>query len=112
MTGALTEGNDLYVWGGRPGEDNILEDIGGEPVPVDVEGNDILDFGIGTNHLIVLTTDGKLFVVGSGENGQLGRDQTERLTDWREIELTPVGNRKIVQVQAGYKSSYILVENT
>jgi len=112
VTGALTAGNDLYVWGGRPGEAKILEDIGEEPGPVDVEEKDILDFGVGMNHMIVLTTDGKVFVVGAGGNGQLGiGDKIEMVKDWKEAVLPLSEKQRVVGVHAGYKNSFVLVED-
>ena len=36
---ALTEGHDLYAWGGSPARMPILKTISGSPSPIDVEEN-------------------------------------------------------------------------
>lgn len=108
VTAALTAGNDLYVWGGRPGQEKILEQMSGTPEPVDLEG-DILDVGIGVKHIIALTTEHKLYVVGDNGNGQLGLD-AEKLSEWREVTLPLKENQHIISLHAGYKSSFVIVE--
>jgi len=60
--------------------------------------------------MIALTTEGKVFVVGEGRNGQLGLDVKE-LEDWREVSLLLNGSQKVVSVGAGYKNSFVLVED-
>ncbi|RQM05301.1 hypothetical protein DH86_00001850, partial [Scytalidium sp. 3C] len=40
---ALTFGNDLYVWGGRTGEESYLHGLSEAILPVDIHGHDILD---------------------------------------------------------------------
>ncbi|KAH7400003.1 regulator of chromosome condensation 1/beta-lactamase-inhibitor protein II [Cadophora sp. MPI-SDFR-AT-0126] len=110
VTAALTDDNDLYVWGGRAGQKAILEGLEGSPMPVDLEGEDIWDVSVGTNHILAITMDRKLFVVGEGGNGQLG-SLVKGLEDWREVKLPLKEGQNIVSVHAGYKNSFVLVEN-
>jgi alpha-tubulin suppressor-like RCC1 family protein len=106
----LTSGNDLYVWGGRPGQAKLLEQLSGTPEPVDLDGQDVVDVAVGANHMIALTTGHKLYVVGANGNGQLGLDMEEQ-SEWREVSL-PLGEKQhIVNVYAGYKNSFVLVED-
>jgi alpha-tubulin suppressor-like RCC1 family protein len=109
ITAALTKGDDLYIWGGRPGERAILEGLSGVPMPVDIAGEDVSDVGVGMNHIMVLTTENKVFVIGNGENGQLGLD-VKKLDEWTEIHLPLVEGQRVVSVCAGYKNSFVLVE--
>lgn len=109
VTAVLTEGNDLYVWGGRPGQPNLLQDLTGEPTPVDVEGEDVLDVAVGMNHMLALTRERKLFVVGENSNGQLGLIE-EELAAWKEVDLPLKDNHRIVSVHVGYKNSLVVVE--
>lgn len=109
VTAALTTGNDLYVWGGRPGQEKILEQLSGTPEPVDLDG-DILDVGVGANHIIALTTEHKLYVVGADGNGQLGLD-VDKLSEWREVALPLKENQHVTSVHAGYRNSFVTVEN-
>ncbi|KUJ18274.1 RCC1/BLIP-II protein [Mollisia scopiformis] len=109
VTAALTNGNDLYVWGGRPGQSKLLEDLTGAPMPLDLEGEDVLDVAVGVNHMLILTTERKLFVVGEGSNGQLGLDEKEVPT-WKQVILPLKDSQRIASVHAGYKNSLVIVE--
>ncbi len=110
VTAALTEDNDLYVWGGRPRDTKFLEELTGTPLPVDLNGEDVLDVAIGMNHMIALSSKHKLFVVGNGGNGQLGLD-IEELEEWKEISLPLIEGQQVVSVHAGYKNSFVLIES-
>jgi alpha-tubulin suppressor-like RCC1 family protein len=110
VSAALTEGNDLYIWGGRPGQPKLLEDLNGAPIPVDLDGADVLDIAVGMNHILALTTERKLFVAGDGSSGQLGLD-VEVLTNWKEVSLPLKSGQRIASVHAGYKNSMVIVEN-
>ncbi|PQE07735.1 serine threonine- kinase nek9 protein [Rutstroemia sp. NJR-2017a BVV2] len=128
LTGLLTSTRDLYIWGSNPhpfipelnpsspsyidpDEENPFA-----PVPIDIEGKDVADVAIGENHVLVLTTDGMVYGIGEGGNGQLGlRDERGRYEEWRALD---VGFRKegecgkrCVGVGAGYKCSFVLVED-
>lgn len=109
VTAALTSGNDLYLWGGRSGQPKLLEQLSGRPEPVDFEGQDFLDVAVGADHILALTTEHKLYAVGANKNGQLGLD-TERLSEWKEIVL-PLERKRIVTIHAGYKNSFLIVED-
>jgi alpha-tubulin suppressor-like RCC1 family protein len=113
VTAVLTEGNDLYVWGGRAGQPKLLEDLSDSPMSVDIEGVDVLDVAIGDNHILALSADHRLFVVGAGGNGQLGLGpDVKELGDWKEVSLPLKAGQKIVGVHAGYKNSFVLVKET
>jgi alpha-tubulin suppressor-like RCC1 family protein len=111
VTAALTSGNDLYVWGGRAGQPKLLDDLSGTPMPVDLDGEDVLDMSVGMDHMIALSTERRLYVVGSGDNGQLGVDEIQR-NGWREVSLPLKPGMKIVSVYAGYKNSFLVVEDS
>jgi alpha-tubulin suppressor-like RCC1 family protein len=108
VTAALTSGNDLYVWGGRAGQPT-LHQLSGTPEPVDLDGQDVLDIAVGADHILALTMERKLYVVGANKNGQLGLDVNE-LSKWREVTL-PLEGRQIVSIHVGYKNSFLLVKN-
>ena len=110
MTAALTDGNDLYCWGGRPGQASVLEELSDSPTSIDIEGQDVLDIAVGENHMIALTIDRRVFIVGASLNGQLGM-QIEELRTWKEIILPLAEGQQVTSVHAGYKNSFVLVEN-
>ncbi|KAI1753706.1 regulator of chromosome condensation 1/beta-lactamase-inhibitor protein II [Xylaria castorea] len=106
---ALTEGHDLYGWGGHPARQPILDTLSSSPSPVDVEENDILDCSVGETHMIVLTTDGDVYVIGENTNGQLGV-LSEGIPKWEKVPLSP-RQEAIVGVKAGQRSSFIVTRN-
>ncbi|KAI3394305.1 hypothetical protein diail_2952, partial [Diaporthe ilicicola] len=108
MLAALTTGNDLYLWGGHPGRKTIPADITDEPTPVDIEENDIADVAVGETHVLVLTTDGEVFIIGANENGQLGLASKSE-ESWSRVRLDLKGGRRVVGVQAGARNSFLLV---
>jgi len=110
VTAALTSGNDLYVWGGRPGQSKLLEDLSGVPMPVDLNGEDIFDISVGMDHMIALSTERRLFLVGFGGNGQLGLAE-KYLSEWTEVILPMESRKRIFSVHAGYKNSYVVVKD-
>jgi len=110
VSAAITSENDLYTWGGRPGQPKLLEQLESLPTPVDLDGKDFLDVAVGNDHIIALTTDGKLFAAGAGRNGQLGMT-VERLEDWTEIDVPLKDGQKIVALHAGYKTSILIVKD-
>lgn len=111
ITAALTAGNDLYIWGGRPGQPKLLDQMEGYPTPIDFDGLDFLDIAVGSDHIIVLTIDHKVFVVGSSGNGQLGLGSgTKKSFDWREVLLPFINGQRVVSVHAGYRNSFLIIE--
>jgi alpha-tubulin suppressor-like RCC1 family protein len=106
-TAALTSANDVYFWG-RPGYPEGL--LTGSPTPLDLDGQDFLDVAVGFNHMMILTTERKLFVVGDGGSGQLGQE-TKHFNDWTEISLPLKETQRISRTHAGYKTSFVLVED-
>ncbi|KAI1817584.1 regulator of chromosome condensation 1/beta-lactamase-inhibitor protein II [Poronia punctata] len=108
---ALTDGNDLYFWGGHPARGPILGDISSSPAPVDMGDKDIVDCSVGEAHIIVLTSDGYVYVVGENTNGQLGVP-LEKTTSWHRVTLPLSPEHAIVGVKAGRRSSLIITQNT
>jgi hypothetical protein len=48
--------------------------------------------------------------VGEGSSGQLGLDLKE-LAGWREVALSLKDSQQIASVYAGYKNSFVIVED-
>ena len=125
ISGALSTSNDLYLWGGRPGEDQRIaalpdlvhhRDGANEEMVklVDVDGQerDVLDAGIGAGHVIALTDDGRVWAAGRNQNGQLGvvgrgkKDFNER---WVEVELCLEEKAMVERIDCGPWSSFLLI---
>ncbi|KAG9248165.1 regulator of chromosome condensation 1/beta-lactamase-inhibitor protein II [Calycina marina] len=107
VTAALTSANDAYFWG--RGEDP-KDLISAFPTPLDLDGQDILDVAVGFNHIVVLTTERKVFIVGDNGNGQLGL-AIEKSDDWREAPLPLSNGQRVSGIYAGYKNTFVLVED-
>lgn len=76
---------------------------------MDLEECDVRDVSVGMNHVLALSVEGKLFVAGEGDNGQLGVDGESE--EWREVRLPLGEGMRIRSVWAGYKNSFVVVEN-
>jgi len=108
VTAALTTGGDVYFWGRPlPGLENLLT---ASPTPLELDSQDFLSVSVGFNHIMVLTTEYKLFVVGEGGNGQLGSD-IEHLANWQEVKLPLKDGQVIKSIHAGYKNSFVVVKD-
>lgn len=74
---ALTEDGVVYVWGSfrdNNGVIGLLEPLKTCKLPTKLPMKEpVLKIASGTNHLVLVTTDGNLYTLGSAEQGQLGR---------------------------------------
>ncbi|TQS34779.1 hypothetical protein Golomagni_04827 [Golovinomyces magnicellulatus] len=107
ITAALTNGNDMYVWGGHPGQPGILDSLASDPMPINIEGADIIDIAVGFDHILALTLDGRLYTIGFGDHGQLGVSSKQQC-QWKEVMLFPIKGQHIIKVYAGYKTSFVV----
>ncbi|RYP68015.1 hypothetical protein DL771_006938 [Monosporascus sp. 5C6A] len=105
----LTEGNDLYAWGGHPGRPALIEGISGSPTPVIVEEHDVTDCALGESHMIILTEGGDVYVIGDNTNGQLGLP-VRKTTSWTKAAIPLTAGQSVVAVVAGPRSSFILTK--
>ncbi|KAK3711591.1 hypothetical protein LTR37_009582 [Vermiconidia calcicola] len=117
MNAALSEDRALYIWGtGTPGTDRTIKPLrdadAGEVVLVDIadsgESLDIIDVGVGDNHIAVVTEDKQLYVTSDNANGQLGLDSDNHFID----KWTKVSSLEDVQsVVCGPKATFALTGN-
>lgn len=113
---AVSEDNDLYVWGGQAGEAKRIESLpklsDGEDVKlVDINGGvDVVDVGVGSGHILALTGDGEVWVTGDGECGQLGTGSKAFEEDWVRARGEWEGRGKVVGVGCGVWCSWIIID--
>ncbi|KAF2433986.1 RCC1/BLIP-II [Tothia fuscella] len=104
--GALSKDKDLYLWGsGKPGNQDRLVDLlelHAEIVTlVTIPGvENIIDFGIGASHVVVLAEGGTLWGIGANHNGQMSWQHHFRwVTEWSKLEMLP--DRAVTSVACG-----------
>ncbi|KAG9229863.1 regulator of chromosome condensation 1/beta-lactamase-inhibitor protein II [Amylocarpus encephaloides] len=116
MTAAITTGNDLYIYGQRsegPGLIPMFDEGGmldGDVQSVDVGGHDVREVTCGKNHMLVLTMEDRLFVMGTNGSGQLGLGEGVKCEEWREVKLPLGRGLRIVSLHTGYKNSFAVVD--
>ncbi|KAJ5068400.1 hypothetical protein M0811_12258 [Anaeramoeba ignava] len=74
------------------------------------ENDDILDFSVGRQHTLILTTKGKLIVFGDNKGSQLGTGDTKSQLIPIQIELSKLRfneNISNYHVSCGYKKSFL-----
>lgn len=114
---ALSEDRDLYIWGGRAGEDRRMKALprlsDDEAVRlVDINGGvDILEVGVGSGHVIALTAEGEVWAAGYGEFGQLGTGERRFEGDWVRVRGEWEGKGKVVGLGCGVWCSWVVVDN-
>ena len=116
LAAALSEDDDLYVWGGQASEAERLSALptpsSGEEVKlVDINGGmDVVDVGVGFGHILALTEDGNLWAIGEGKHGQLGMGCSIFEKDWVKVQGGWEGKGQIVEVSCGMCSSWVMVD--
>ena len=118
ITAAVSRDNDLYVWGGRPGESDRLgalpaigqgcKDEDDEEVKLaDIDGGtDIVDVAVGGGHVVALTAEGRVFTAGRGDNGQLGTGHRFFAKDW--VEVISLQGKRVVGVECALWASFAI----
>uniref|UniRef100_A0A3Q1N354 Regulator of chromosome condensation n=3 Tax=Bos TaxID=9903 RepID=A0A3Q1N354_BOVIN len=120
-TAALTEDGRVFLWGSfrdNNGVIGLLEPMKKSMVPVQVQLSvPVVKVASGNDHLVMLTVDGDLYTLGSGEQGQLGRvpelfanrggrQGLERLLVPKCVMLKSRGSRGHVRFQDAFCGAY------
>jgi alpha-tubulin suppressor-like RCC1 family protein len=115
-TAFLTEDGKLYAWG-DPRNISVSTNLSQTPIYPKLIRSDVADFDMGTNHLIIKTTNNKVFTTGQNGQRQLGQGEsatTGTVTAWGEViaandaveGLIPIGPCK--DVAAAQYGSFIV----
>lgn len=128
-TAALSEDGSVYLWGSfrdSHGKLGLFKQSNGSGTPVKIEsiGHPVIKIASGTDHLVMIADNGKVYTLGSSEQGQLGRisryftDRGGRRTAKlclcpATVHLPRVGETKQIakDVFCGAYSTYILSES-
>lgn len=111
LLAALTAGNDLYCWG-HVGRSPTLPDLSDTPTPLAIDDQDIADVAVGDAHMLVLTPDGDVYVIGDNSNGQLGLPGTSSTKTWTRLDLGSIltAGQRVTGVAAGPRNSFLIVQ--
>lgn len=121
MSVALSEDGNVYAWGTFRGTNGIFGFSPGvetQPTPLLIkELSNIVQICAGTNHLIAVAADGKIYTWGIGEQGQLGRKVISRHAHDASLIPRPINFRpwrRTAKFTAAYCGGYhtILVHET
>jgi alpha-tubulin suppressor-like RCC1 family protein len=90
LYGAITEYDDLYVWGSLSAElsTRVRLDLSQSLVNLVDIGDDvnIIDVGIGAGFLVGVSDGGQIYAIGCNKNGQLLlKESQETVADWQRI---------------------------
>jgi alpha-tubulin suppressor-like RCC1 family protein len=110
LSAALTSGHDIYIWGTGIITGPLNRLWSPTPYPLDLHGQEFLDVAVGNHHVIVLTTEHKIFVIGANGSGQLGVNDRRDHSEWTEITLPLKEQQHVTRVYAGHNNSLLLVE--
>ncbi|PWW71988.1 hypothetical protein C7212DRAFT_302442 [Tuber magnatum] len=102
---AVSAERDLYVWGGAGGD--VLAGRG--EVELVQEFEEVDGVSVGDGH-VVAWAGGKLWGIGQGENGQLGREGGRWRREWREIEGVCRHGKMIRDVVCGGWSTLVVCQ--
>ncbi|KAL9089057.1 MAG: hypothetical protein Q9165_005870 [Trypethelium subeluteriae] len=114
FTVALTEDGRLFVWGvARPGGPQVTISTGDAPAVqeyiTDIRENTVADAAVGDNHIVALMSDGRVYGVGEGVDGQLGsmpRELEGFAASWRQISTEEVPTVK--RIACGRQSAFLI----
>lgn len=113
---ALSRDDDLYIWGGQPGNmsariDALPDWQAGEDVKlVDIDGGvNILDAAVGDGHVLVLTERRDVWVTGQGREGQLGLNNVNIDFEQSWKRSGEWSNLQVLSVEASGWNSFVIV---
>ncbi|KAL2136673.1 hypothetical protein VTI74DRAFT_2405 [Chaetomium olivicolor] len=111
LLAALTAGNDLYCWG-HAGRSTFPPELSDTPTPVVIDDKDVVDVTVGEVHMLVLTSEGEVYVIGDNTNGQLGLPGVKSTTTWTRVNLGSVlaKGETVTGVAAGPRNSFLVVK--
>jgi alpha-tubulin suppressor-like RCC1 family protein len=115
---ALNDKHELFAWGdnssGQTGYKKGFKQITPYVVIVDALSKDeyVTEFACGLKHSLCLTNQGRVFVSGSNEMGQLGLNQSDDLDSFTLLTIPELFvNEVVVQVKAGYQHSVVFTSS-
>lgn len=111
FTVGVSNDNDIYIWGST---ENALTKINYAEIPDELDGN-VYMAAAGTDHVIAITTDGKIVGWGNDTRGQLGVNTGNEDDPVLELDKSLLENgiadvSKVDQLICGYQVSALVID--
>jgi alpha-tubulin suppressor-like RCC1 family protein len=76
-----------------------------------IDEKDIIDVAVGEAHMLVLTSEREVYVIGDNTNGQLGLPGVTSTKTWTRVDLGAVlsTGQAVTRVAAGPRNSFLIV---
>lgn len=111
FTVGVSNDNDFYIWGNVK---NNLTGVDYTAYPEEIRPGNVVAASAGADHIIAITTDGKVVGWGNGNNGQYGylkseNDPYTQMPD--ELLEGTIDATQVRQLLCGYQASALVMED-
>lgn len=111
FTVGVSQDNELYIWGNVK---NKLTNADYGAIPEEVKEKGVAHAAAGSDHIIAITTDGKVFGWGNGNTGQFGyvKNEADPYIQMPEQLLTgTIDASQVRQLIAGYQCTALIMQD-
>ncbi len=111
FTVGVSKDNDFYLWGNTS---NSLTKVNFEKYPEEIQPGKVAYAAAGSDHIIAITTDGKVVGWGNSNNGQYGvvKNETDPYLQMPDELLNgTVDISQVKQLLAGYQCTALVMED-
>ncbi len=111
FTVGVSKDNDFYLWGNTK---NTLTNVDFEIYPEEIQPGKIAHAAAGSDHIMVITTDGKLVGWGNSNNGQYGivKNETDPYIQMPDHLLNgTIDPDQVKQLIAGYQCNVLVMKD-
>ena len=111
FTVGVSKDNTLYLWGNTK---NNLTNVDYTAFPEEVQPGNVAHAAAGSDHIIAITTDGKVVGWGNNSTGQFGvkKQESDPYTQMPDVLLNgTIDASKVKQLIAGYQATALVMED-
>ena len=111
FTVGVSEENDLFIWGNTK---NTLTNVNYAAFPEAIQEGNVYTAAAGSDHIIAVTTDGKVVGWGNKNNGQYGivKNENDPYTQMPDVLLNgTIDPEQIQQLLCGYQATALVMKD-